>query len=87
MAEKGPKIRHLSRDFKTGEITETVSGGEPDTGLKVRHETMEGGRPVVIVEGGGKLKVEEPAEDPENLRPITQSQRGSYRGRWPPGET
>ncbi|MEK7112234.1 MAG: hypothetical protein AAB875_02800, partial [Patescibacteria group bacterium] len=73
MAETGPKIRHLSRDFKTGEITETVSGGEPYKGLKVRHNTMQGGRPVVIVEGGGKLRVEEPLEDPEKLRPITQN--------------
>lgn len=81
MAETGPRIKHISRDFKTGEVTETISGGE-DGVLKVRHQTMEGGRMVTKIEGGGKLEIEQtPSEDPENLRPITQNQRGSYGGR------
>ena len=83
MREKGPKIKHISRNFETGDVTETLSGGDPDTGVTVRHHTEEDGRQVTITERGGK-RVEEgtPSEDPEGLRPTSRNQRGTYRGRW-----
>ena len=78
---KGPKIRHISKDFETGDLTEELTGSDPDTGVTVRHHTVEGGRQVTITERGGKRLDEELSEDPEGLRPDRSSQRGSYRGR------